>query len=334
MRARWEDVNARCRGLGTHLLDEASLALVERAAEWRAIPRLLLPWLGCAEPPATPRELDAALLRRYGAALAVVERWLGPRRRFLRVLWEDEERRALRALVRGAAEGASVERRLEGAVPTAHLPERLLRRLAGARSAAEVVALAAGARVPLAVALAGIRFGPGAAGLLEMELALSRAWAGRATAGTGGGRRLRAWVAEAIDAENVLALLVRESWAGEIKPEAAWLPGGRLLGEQRFIAIADIPEEAGREGELRRTLRRGPVRAAFDEAKDPSAMERELLAHRALAAAVAARREPLGPWPTCAFLLRARRESLRLRRASWGLAFGPGGARATAGEAA
>ncbi|HSE28757.1 MAG TPA: V-type ATPase subunit [Gemmatimonadales bacterium] len=335
MTARWEDVNARCRGLGTHLLGRAELAAVEAAVEWRALPRLLQPHLAAPEPPSTPRELDAALLRRYGSALAVVERWLGPRRRLLRVVWEDEERRTLRSLLRGAAEGASVDRRLEGAVATARLPGRLLRRLAGARTAADGVALAAATGLPLAAAVARIRIGPGAAGLLELEIALSRAWAERAIAGArGGGRAFRGWVGEAIDAENVLALSLAGSWIGELPPEEAWLPGGRNLGRVRFAAIARVADDAARAGQLRQVFRRGPIRAALDAAADPADLERQLLDRRTAAAGAGARREPLGPWPTCWFLLRSRLELERLRRASWALAFGPGGAQAAPAEAA
>lgn len=325
MSARWEDVNARCRGLGTHLLGRAEFAAVEAAPEWRALPRLLQSHLDDAEPPATPRELDAALLRRYGTALAVVERWLGPRRRLLRVVWEDEERRTLRALLRGAAEGASVERRLEGAVPTARLPRRLLHRLAESRTTADGLALAAGSGLPLAVAVERIKVGPGAAGMLELEAALSRAWATRAVAGAkGGGRRLRAWVAEAIDAENLLALSVTGSWAGELPPAEAWLPGGRWLGEKPFTEIAGAADDPAREELLRKAIRRGPLRAALDAAAGPAELEQRILERRTASAGVGARREPLGPWPTFSFLLRARLELQRVRRASWALAFGAG----------
>lgn len=325
MSARWEDVNARCRGLGTHLLGRTEFAAVEAAPEWRALPRLLQAHLGDTEPPATPRELDAALLRRYGTMLAVVERWLGSRRRLLQVVWEDEERRTLRALLRGAAEGASVERRLEGAVATARLPRRLLHRLAESRSTADGLALAAGSGLPLAVAVARVKVGPGAAGMLELERALSRAWADRAVAGAkGGGRRLRAWVAEAIDAENLLALSVAGTWAGELRPAEAWLPGGRWLSEKRFTGIAAAPDDAARGGLLRDAVRRGALRAALDAAAGPAELERRILERRTAAAAVQARREPLGPWPTFAFLLRLRLELHRVRRASWALAFGPG----------
>ncbi len=335
MTAQWEDVNARCRGLGTHLLGPAEFAGVEAAPEWRALPRLLQAHLGDAEPPATPRELDAALLRRYGAALAVVERWLGPRRRFLRIVWEDEERRTLRALLRGAAEGASVERRLEGAVPTARLPRRLLHRLAESRTTADGIALAAGAGVPLAVAVAQVKVGPGAAGMLELEQALSRAWAIRAVAGAkGGGRRLRAWVAEAIDAENLLALSVAGSWTGELPAAEAWLPGGRWLVEERFTEIAGAADDSARDDLLRKAVRRGPLRSALDAAASPADLERRILERRTAAAGARARREPLGPWPTFSFLLRARLELERVRRASWALAFGAGVPAAERAEAA
>jgi len=333
--ARWEDVNARCRGLGTHLLGPVDFVAIEAAPEWRALPRLLQSRLGGAEPPATPRELDAALLRHYGTALAVVERWLGPRRRLLRVVWEDEERRTLRGLLRGAAEGASVERRLEGAVATLRLPGRLLLRLAGAHTTAEALALAAGAGLPLAAAAEGVKVGPGAAGLLELEAALSRAWATRAVAGAkGGGRRLRDWIAETIDAENLLALSVAGSWAGELEPGEAWLPGGRLLGEARFAQIAGAADDTARAALLRTAFKRGPIRAALDAAAGPADLERRILERRTTAAAVAARREPLGPWPTLWFLLRSRLEVQRLRRASWALAFGTGVTAAAMPEAA
>ena len=331
---RWEDVNARCRGLGTHLLGRAELGLVEDAVEWRMLPRLLAPHLPAGEPPDSPRKLDAALVRRYSAALAVVERWLGPRRRFFRLVWEDEERRALRALLRGAAEGASPDRRLEGAVATTGLPDRLLRRIARAPTVAEGIAIGGSAGLPLAAALADVRLGPGPAGLLGLELALSAAWAARAVAGArGGGARLRRWVAEAVDAENALALAVADHWGADLEAGRAWLPGGRRIDRARFIALARVPEAPARLDRMREWFPGGPLGAALAVATDPADLEGHLLEKRAAAAAAAARREPLGPGPTCAFLLGSRLELRRLRRASWRLAFGPGGTRVPGPEA-
>lgn len=321
MKPRWEDVNARCRGLGSTLLGRADRERVEAATEWRALPRVLQAWLGMAEPPATPRDLDAALVRRHAGVLEVVERWLGPRRRYLRIVWEDEERRALRAVLRGAAEGAAPDRRLDGIVPTRALPARVLRRLAGARSPAEAIAALGRAGHPFAPALAAAGIGPGPAGLLEVELALSRTWAERAAEGVrGGGGRLVRWVREAIDAENALALAVSAEWAADLPPEQAWLPGGERLDRDRFVAIAGAEPGGDRFDLLRARFRRGAIRDALDAEPEVAGLARELLRFRTEAARAAARRDPLGPWPTCWFLLRTRLEVADLRHAAWRLA--------------
>jgi vacuolar-type H+-ATPase subunit C/Vma6 len=335
MKPRWEDVNARCRGLGSTLLGRAEWDRLEAATEWRAIPRVLQPWLRSAGVPATPRDLDAALVQHHASVLDVVERWLGPRRRFLRVVWEGEERCALRAVLRGAAEGAAADRRLDGIVPTRGLPVRLLRRLAEARSPADAIAALGRAGHPFAPALARARIGPGPAGLLELDLALSRAWAERAVEGVrGGGLRLVQWVREAIDAENALALAVSAEWVADLPPEDAWLPGGGRIDRQRFVAIARAEPGTDPLDLLRAHFRRGAIREALDEATEVPALARQILRRRTEAARAAARRDPLGPWPTCWFLLRTRLELTDLRHAAWRLAFRQDGPTAARGAAA
>jgi hypothetical protein len=83
---------------------------------------------------ASRADFDRAAGRIAAARLELLGRWLGNRRGALAVIYEDEDRRSIRRLLRGAAEGASREARLRGLTPTQGLPERVMIRLASAFS--------------------------------------------------------------------------------------------------------------------------------------------------------------------------------------------------------
>jgi len=143
MSATWGDLNARARGLATHL---ASRPTLEQLAESPTLAALARDCVATGVLPAEPEQpapfaFELAFRRVAALQLKTLIRWMGPRTEALRFLLEDEDRRSLRALLRGAAAGVAAETRLAGLIPTPSLPERLLTELARQPRCRDAVAL-------------------------------------------------------------------------------------------------------------------------------------------------------------------------------------------------
>lgn len=140
---------ARARGLQGRLADEA----------------------GRVEPLSS--DAAEALARgRIAADFAMLARWATADE--LAALELDEDRRSLRAIVRGIAAGAPAERRRQATVPTSRLPERALDRLVSVASLAELSRELAAIDHPLRAAFDGE---PTAIDVYAIEIALARTFA-------------------------------------------------------------------------------------------------------------------------------------------------------------
>lgn len=330
MRPYWGDVNARARGLGTHLLGRTELAGLAAAGNLGALGRALVS-RGLPLPPAdggppSAEVLERAARRRAGARLALLARWLGPRRRdHARVVYEDEERRSVRALVRGAAEGAPAGARLAGLLPTAGLPEAALEDLAARESPGEVVRGLREHGHPFGEAMAESA-SLVAAEVFELEVALERAFAGRALEAAGADRHLRAFVGLLVDLANGWTALLaggppRPLAPATFSPEAAFLEGGRLLSREEFRrAAATDPREAA--AILERAVAGSALAGVFAGPEEAAAREDRALRALIGVEVAAARTDPSGPAPFLAFVLRLRAELVDLRRIVWGTALG------------
>jgi vacuolar-type H+-ATPase subunit C/Vma6 len=321
----WADLNARARGLATHLLSGSALEQLARAPD---LPALSHEWVAtgvlAVEPEqSTPIALDLALRRAAAANLRRLTRWMGPRVEPLRFVLEDEERRSLRALLRGAAAGVGAETRLSGLIPSPGLPERLLAELARQPSARDVVALLVDWRHPYgSPLLPALATDP--PDLFRLECELNRTFALRATRGARrGGKVLRGLVEEIIDLDNLCGGLVLAVSEQELPPDEAFLPGGRrvALAAFRVAAGSRNPDRAADylaagfgETEVARLVRR--------HASDPVALEEALLQHRSRQLRRQGRLDPLGPAPLLGYLLRLRIQTAVLGRMLWGVAFG------------
>lgn len=319
MSLQWGDLNARARGLATHLLDRAALEGLARAPDAAALAEALRA-SGFPVPDggggATPPALDLAVRRATAARLRLLAWWCGARVAPLTVIFEDEDRRSLRALLRGTVQGAAPELRLSGVIPTPSFPERALQELARQTTPGAVAALLVTWRHPYGPALL-----PEAAGahpdLLRLEHLLNRCFAARALAAAPRGP-LADFVRDTIDLENGLAAIVVAGQGREAAPDEAFLAGGRALTRAAFrraAAAADAPGAARRVAETMGA----PFRRFAD---DPGAIEAAVLRQRIRALTRAARLEPLGPAPLLAYVLRLRGEVLDLRRLIWGTALG------------
>jgi vacuolar-type H+-ATPase subunit C/Vma6 len=334
---------ARARGLVTTVVSGDALAAIERAHEATALAAALAR-AGLASPVWTGdasaidqvvrdrAASDFAILSRHGEAGDPARSAIAgtaPAAAPLWPVWLDEDRRSLRAIVRGLAAGIGPERRLSGTVPTPSLPAGALAELARSTRVVELAARLARRRHPLAAALAATAAPaaqPGAPiDLLAIELALAQRFAALARSRD---RALAIHVAQVIDAENTGAALLLAARGGELAAERApgwrvdhaFLAGGRQLDRAAFSAAAAGPIEAARD-RLASALAATPLAGALFAA-EPAALEDAALAWQIATQARLRRSEPLGLAPVVYLVLRRRDEARRVRRAVWRIALG------------
>ncbi len=322
MTARWEDLATRARGLATHLLGRAELDALARAAGLDALgdalrARGFLP----AQGPMTPEALELAVRRMAGARLHVLAAWGRARNALLAVVFEDEDRRSLRALLRGAVRGAPPDERLAGLIPTPGLPERALAELAGQPTSGAIAALLTAWGSAYGSALL-----PDAAAahpdLLTLEYRLNRLFASRALRGARAARSrgLNEFVRETIDLENACTALVLAGAEPDAPPQPAFVEGGRRLSVAAFRDAVAAPDAGDAARRLSAVLGSDPLAAVFARAaSDPAAIEEALLRQRIAAQGAAARRNPAGSASVLHYVLRLRAEVLDLRRVIWGV---------------
>ena len=324
MSPSWEDLNARVGGLSSHLLKRPQLEVLSQAVDLLGLAvglentGLLLP--GFAER-SSPAALDLAIRRVFADRMRLLAQWSRERAHSLAVILEDEDRRSLRAILRGAIQGAPSEARLAGLIPTPSLPEKALEELAHQPTTAEIVTL---------LRVWGNPYGPPLRSeaqavhpdLFKLELLLSQTFAARALAAAQGvGRELKEYVLQVIDLENAFGALVLAEQGQDVQPAEGYIRGGHRLSLRAFrtAACAGGLREAG--AVLALAFAGTPFAAAFRTlAAERAGLEEEVLALQIEQAERAARRDPLGTAPVVAYALRLRGESLDLRRIIWGVA--------------
>lgn len=204
MSPRWEDVNARARGLGTHLLDRRALEGLAAAPDLPALVEELSRAgiaIGAERGAADGAAAEAGIRAWSAGILRTLERWVGARSDALPLVFDDEDRRSLRALVRGAVARVPTGARLFGLLPTPALPATALETLAALATVEEIAALLAAWRHPFAsAAAAAVGTEPD---LLAFDRALDGAARDRAerAARRSGSRALRRLVTELVAAD-------------------------------------------------------------------------------------------------------------------------------------
>jgi vacuolar-type H+-ATPase subunit C/Vma6 len=318
-------VDARVSGLGSHLLSSETLAGLAGLHTLQELSRGLAAAGVLPEevPAPTAATLELALRRWAAGEVRVVRRWLGSRAEVIAVALDAEDRRSLRALVRGAAAGVHAEARLAGLVPTPTLPDRLLRELAGRSSVREQAALLLMAGHPSGPALLAASAGT-EPDLFAVELALSRAFAERASSGARrGGGFLRAYVEDLIDAANCRTALLLANRASGKPAESAFIPGGRRLTYPRFAAAATAADPTAAARRLGAIYDGGPeAEALLRHAAEPAALETVMERAETERLRQAARLDPLGPAPLLVYFRRLRRQMVALGEIVWALDLG------------
>jgi vacuolar-type H+-ATPase subunit C/Vma6 len=317
------DINARARGLRTHLLPVADLERLARATNLSGLHRELsaLGFLR-SDAPATPAILEKAIRHHAASQLRVLDRWCSDdRRATLAVIFEDEDRRSIQAIIRGAAQGAGSDARMAALVPTANLTERALVTLASQPTPADVVRM---------LVLWSHPFGPplieAASGahpsLFEIEVALQRAFARRASSRAHeGGAQLIEYVEQVIDLMNAWSALLHYVERDPSIIDLTFVEGGRWITRDVFEKLMSLETRQEVEKRLPLELRKSALAGAFREHIDDLAE----LESAALRAQIqwqnrSVRIDPSGAAPVIGFAIELRAEVLNLRRIIWGVA--------------
>jgi vacuolar-type H+-ATPase subunit C/Vma6 len=326
VRSSWEDVATRARGLTPHLLAAPELDALAHAPDRAALADALRShgFLLGEEAAVTPDVLELAVRRNAAAQLATLARWAGRRSASLTVVYEDEDRRSLRSLLRGAVQRAPVDERLGGLMPTPTLPERALAELAQLPTPREIAVVLTAWGNPYGPALADAAAATHP-DLLALELQLSRTFAARALRGAraAGNRVLIDFVRETIDIENACTALVLVDAEPEAPATPAFVEGGRRLSLAAFLDAVRThdPAEASRRIAAAFGPPPGLLSTAFDRyARDPALLEELLLSRRIATLRQRARRDPAGMATILQYVLELRAQVLTLRRIIWGVA--------------
>jgi vacuolar-type H+-ATPase subunit C/Vma6 len=322
MAPAWDDVNARARGLAGHLLDRAALEDLGGAPDLPTLARRLAERGIETAGDSSPAGLELAVRRAGARQVRLLARWLGDRADLLRVILEDEDRRSVRALLRGAVAGAPAAARLAGLLPTPSLPERLLEELAHQLRPRDVAALLTVWKHPFGSPLLGVSSSEHP-DLFAVEHALDRAFAARAVEGAArGGGALRAYVADQIDLANAATAVALAGGPAERPAESLFLPGGRRLRLEGYTAAAKAGDIAKAAAIIAVAFEEPRAALIRRHAGQPVELERALLAERIEALGRQAREDPLGPAPILRYFLRLRAQMVALRLAIWGAALG------------
>lgn len=322
MKPSWDDVNARARGLAGHLLSPAELSALARHPDLPSLAAALgraglVPGVDGNGADGSDLELG---VRRWGAAsFRILSRWTGARSAALPLVFSEEDRRSIRAIVRGIVARVGPQQRIAGLIPTPTLPERALQELASLSTVADVSALLSAWRHPFAGALAEVTRAA-EPDLLAVELALGKAAAATAVSAArrSGSKALQHWVAGAIDLENGVVALLLAGAGADLDPAAHFLPGGHRLIRGRFLEAVAAGSPAAAGVRLAPAFSGTPYADAFErEGRDPVRLEGELTALRLHALTRQMREAPLEPTTTLWYALRLHDQVIDLQRIIW-----------------
>lgn len=318
-------LDVRARGLGARLFRRSELEAMAGAPDVLALARALDRGGRLLEPiGASPSVAAVESAVRHTAArhLRVLSAWAGPGAA-LDVFYADQDRRSLRAVLRGALQAAPSEDRLAGLMPTPLLPERALASLAHQPTPALVAAQLVLLHHPQAALLSDLatRAQPV---LLDLERALVRGFAERSVAAArAGDRNLREVARSRIDVCNAQMALAFAAGPRDAPPGTLFTDGGRSLSRAAFLDACAATSPVDAADRLRRALPGTTLLEVLRTAGiDPVRLETVALQHAMTAQRRTARLDPLGSAPLVSFLLHLQAQSADLRRLAWGASLG------------
>jgi len=324
MRAAELALLSRAQGLRTHLLSREGLESLARSPDVASLARALSQ-AGLASAGEAPgaAAVEQAVRRTHARALATLRRFVQHPPGVLDVFFAVQERRALRALLRGAFQGAPAEARLRGAMPTPKLPERALSELSHQPTPGSVAALLLVLGHPDATRLLQVTQGAEPV-LFDVELALLEGFAARAVADA---QRvdgvLRAYVATRLDVGNAQNALLLAEGPRDVEAAHAFVPGGRWLSREAFVGAAQSTSRAAGYEAVRAALARTPLADVFRVgAEGAAAVDRALLEHTLTWLLHLQRAQPLSSASTLRLLVRLEAQAHDVRAVTFGVQTG------------
>lgn len=319
----WSDVVARARGLSSRFLGRDRLLEASRARDLPFVAEVLgrsaYPEVG-EDARHDPALFERQLRRVAGERLRLLAHWAAGRLPLLAALFEEEDVRSIRAIVRGVLAGAPVDQRLSGLVPTPTLPAAALAELARQPNVTNVAALLMSWRHPYGSALLGEAARP-QPDAFSIQLALDRRYGERAAkSAKSAGFALQRHVQLQSDLQNAWTALALAAGTVAHEPAELFLPAGEIVTVELFCACARERSIEGARALLLRRLPRTVVARVIGA--DVARWEQEDLALREALALVTrdGRVDPLGVVAILQYVLRLRAEIRDLGRIVWGVA--------------
>jgi vacuolar-type H+-ATPase subunit C/Vma6 len=240
----------------------------------------------------------------------------------LDVFAAHQDRRSLRALLRGAVQGASSHARLDGLFPTPHLPPSALAVLARQPSPAAVVRQLVLLGHPDAARLLPL-VQPSQVDLLAVDVALLDGFAARTgRAAVGADDAVADFVRTMIDAANVQNAIVIAGEERDIDPANLFVEGGRWLSERIFLSATRLSRQHALTT-LTTALGRSPLAPLLPVGpSDIVSLDRAFLTTMLERLARASRLDPLSYAPLLRALLLVDAQSRDLRTLAWGAVLG------------
>lgn len=321
----WSDIDARARGLSTRLVGGGTLRQWAGAADPAAVTAVLFgetrEEVTTAPADAQVSPLERQMVALVDARFSLLRRWAGARAGALDALFEDDERRAVRALVRGAVVGIPSSARLDGLIPTPTLPAARLRALVEVASVARLVAELVRQGHPYGLPLL-VEARHSHPHLLTLEHCLDRVYTGRVIASARHGDRvLRDHARFVVDAQNCwwAVSLAGLSTPDERAVPARWfLRGGRRLPLSAYEGAIRTASRTAAGALLAGCFPRTPLGSALEAGGSMEALDDAAATTAMAAARMAARADPLGTGPIISYVLRQRGELRDVRRLVWG----------------
>jgi vacuolar-type H+-ATPase subunit C/Vma6 len=265
---------------------------------------------------------DAAAFERATRRVAadhlhVIVAWSGARVAMLVPLFEDDDRRNLRAVSRAIAAAGPADQRTAGLLPTPSLPLALLDELARQPRLREMSAMLTSWGNPYGPAMTSESLRPHP-DLFSLQLAIDRQYFRRALhAADGAGSHLQSYVQLQVDTENLRAAFAIVGRSTEREATELFIEGGTLLSREDYRRLCS-DDPSGARLRVERIVAGTPLAplAAIDRRRD---VDGELLRSMISHLRRAVRMDPLSFVVLLDYVLRLRAEIHDLARIVWGI---------------
>ena len=316
---------ARARGLATRLVARRTLERLAEADGVESFTHHLSRLHAVLDPIADPGDVfavEGAVRNAAARHLVTLRRWQN-RPDALDVFAAYQDRRSLRALLRGAAEGAPLERRVAGLLPTPSLPHDALMKLGRCATPRDVVRhLVELGHDDAKRLLEAIGRSP--ADLLSMEIALLQAVAERVVRiAARGDYVLRGFVESSIDLANAQHALLLAGEPRDLHAADLFVRGGRWLSLTAFVSVVGAPSAEAALAALAAAVVRSPVASWLPVVTgDLAHVDRAFLTGSLAQLKRAMRLDPLSSAAVLRVLLLIDAQGRDLRALLWGAALG------------